>query len=98
MKKTAQIQVEQISNLPSPDLTSEIWVRRAGSVNQLQPKPEITGIVVTHGDTLEETASALAIHPRATVGTIRPARVNSSWQSCFTSGHRNQQLSAPTVR
>src|SRR5258708_36355577 len=57
IKKIAQIQVEQISNIPSPDITPEIWVRLAGSVNELLTKTEITRIVVTHGtDTLEETA------------------------------------------
>jgi hypothetical protein len=57
IKKIAQIQVEQISNIPSPEMTPEIWLRLAGRVNELLAKPEIVGIVVTHGtDTLEETA------------------------------------------
>src|SRR5262249_55464012 len=57
VKKIAQIQVEQISNIGSPDMTPEIWVRLAGRVNELLAKPEIAGAVVTHGtDTLEETA------------------------------------------
>jgi L-asparaginase len=29
IKRIAQIQVEQISNIPSQDITSEIWVRLA---------------------------------------------------------------------
>lgn len=53
IKKIAQIQAEQISNIPSPDMTREIWLRLAGRVNELLAKPEIVGIVVTHGtDTL----------------------------------------------
>ena len=57
IKKIAQIQAEQISNIPSPDMTPEIWLGLATRVNELLAKPEITGIVVTHGtDTLEETA------------------------------------------
>jgi L-asparaginase len=30
IKKIAQIQAEQISNIPSPDMTPEIWLRLAG--------------------------------------------------------------------
>jgi len=32
IKKIAQIQVEQISNIPSPDMTPEIWLSLAGRV------------------------------------------------------------------
>ena len=61
IKKIAQIQVEQISNISSSDITPEIWVRLAGRVNELLAKPEISGIVVTHGtNTLGETAYFLA--------------------------------------
>lgn len=57
IKKTAQIQVEQISNISSSDITPEIWVRLSGRVNELLANPGISGIVVTHGtNTLEETA------------------------------------------
>ena len=79
IKKIAQIQVEQISNIASPDMTPEIWVRLAGRVNELLAKPEITGIVVTHGtDTLEETAyfldlTTISTKPVILVGAQRPA-------------------------
>jgi L-asparaginase len=57
IREIAQIQVEQIANIGSPDMTPEIWVRLAGRVNELLAKPGIAGVVVTHGtDTLEETA------------------------------------------
>src|SRR5262245_30046148 len=57
IKNIAQIQTEQISNIPSQDMTPEIWVRLAARVNELLAKPEIAGIVITHGtNTLEETA------------------------------------------
>src|SRR6202521_2564080 len=46
IKKIAQIQVEQISNIASDDITPEIWVRLAGRVNELLAKAEIRGIVV----------------------------------------------------
>ena len=79
IKKIAQIQAEQISNIPSPDMTPEIWLRLAGRVNELLARPEITGIVVTHGtDTLEETAYFLdlttaGVKPVILVGAQRPA-------------------------
>lgn len=79
IKKIAQIQAEQISNIPSQDMTPEIWLRLAGRVNELLAKPEIVGIVVTHGtNTLEETAYFLDLtvvsdKPVILVGAQRPA-------------------------
>jgi len=79
IKKIAQIQVNQISSIPSPDMTPAIWLRLAGAVNELLAKTEITGIVVTHGtDTLEETAyfldlTTISPKPVILVGAQRPA-------------------------
>ena len=79
IKKIAQIQAEQISNIPSQDMTPEIWLRLAGRVNELLARPEITGIVVTHGtNTLEETAyfldlTTVGVKPVILVGAQRPA-------------------------
>ncbi len=79
IKRIAQIQVEQISNISSSDITPEIWVRLAGRVNELLAKSEIAGIVVTHGtNTLEETAYFLDLTTTSTkpvilVGAQRPA-------------------------
>src|SRR5215467_13185955 len=78
-RKVAQIQVEQISNISSTDMTPEIWLRLAGRVNELLAKPETAGIVVTHGtNTLEETAYFLDLtiisnKPVILVGAQRPA-------------------------
>ena len=79
MKKIAQIQVEQISNIPSQDITPEIWIRLAARVNELPAKREIAGIVVAHGtNTLEEAAYFLELTTTSTkpviqVGAQRPA-------------------------
>src|ERR1700674_4973848 len=84
IKKIAQIQVEQISNIPSPDITPEIWLRLAGRVNELLARPEIAGVVVTHGtDTLEETAyfldlTTVSVKPVILVGAQRPASDSDS--------------------
>jgi L-asparaginase len=79
IRKIAQIQVEQISNISSSDMTPEIWVRLAARVNALLADPAIAGIVVTHGtNTLEETAYFLDLTTKNTkpvvlVGAERPA-------------------------
>src|SRR6202790_5270108 len=79
IKTIAQIQVEQISNISSSDMTPEIWIRLAARVNELLARPEIAGIVVTHGtNTLEETAYFLDLttsntKPVIVVGAERPA-------------------------
>ena len=79
ISKLAQIQVEQISNIISSDMTPEIWIRLAARVNALLARPEISGIVVTHGtDTLEETAyfldlATISTKPVIVVGAQRPA-------------------------
>lgn len=79
IKKLAQIRAEQISNIPSQDMTPEIWLHLAGRVNELLAKPEIAGIVITHGtNTLEETAyfldlTTVSVKPVILVGAQRPA-------------------------
>jgi len=79
INKVARIQVEQISNIPSTDMTPEIWLRLSGRVNELLAKPEVAGVVVTHGtDTLEETGYFLDLttnssKPVILVGAQRPA-------------------------
>ncbi len=84
IKKIAQIQTEQISNIASSEMTTEIWIRLAGRVNELLARPEIAGIVVTHGtDTLEETAyfldlTTISTKPVILVGAQRPASDSDS--------------------
>ena len=79
IQKVAQIQVEQISNISSSDMTPEIWMRLARRVNDLLAMPNIAGVVVTHGtNTLEETAyfldlTATGSKPVILVGAQRPA-------------------------
>ena len=79
IKKVAQIQVEQVSNIASTEINPEIWLRLAGRINELLGRTEITGAVVTHGtNTLEETAYFLDLtvnssKPVIVVGAQRPA-------------------------
>ena len=84
IRKLAQIQSEQISNVGSSDMTPEFWLRLAGRVNALLARPEIAGIVVTHGTkTLEETAyfldlTVVSSKPVILVGAQRPASDSDS--------------------
>jgi L-asparaginase len=79
VRKLAQIQVEQICNISSSDMTPAIWVQLARRANDLLQQSEIAGVVVTHGtNTLEETAYFLDLAINSTkpvipVGAQRPA-------------------------
>lgn len=57
LEKVARVDVEQIANIGSYDMTPDIWRRLSKRVNELLTIADVNGIVVTHGtDTLEETA------------------------------------------
>lgn len=75
----ARIEVEQIANIASTDLTSEIWQTLARRASARLAEPDVAGVVVTHGtDTLEETAYFLDLtvtsdKPVVVVGAQRAA-------------------------
>lgn len=79
LQDIAEIQVEEISNVPSQDMTIDIWLKLAKRINELLEKPGCDGIVITHGtDTMEETAYFLnlVIHndkPVVLTGSMRPS-------------------------
>jgi L-asparaginase len=80
LKKYAQVETEQFSNIPSSLITPEQWLLLAKKINTLfEKRPDLAGIVVTHGtDRLEETAFFLhlAVHsdrPVVLVGAQRPS-------------------------
>jgi L-asparaginase len=65
----ANVDVEQIANIGSYDMTPEIWRRLAKRANELLATEGVTGVIVTHGtDTLEETAYFLDL----TVTSAKP--------------------------
>lgn len=74
----------QISNVPSEDVNSSILLNISSAINAELAKPEIAGVVVTHGtDTLEETAFFLNMvvnssKPVVVVGAMRPATALSA--------------------
>jgi L-asparaginase type II len=77
--KYARIETEQFVNLPSPSITPEHWLQLSKRISEiLRTRPEIAGIVVTHGTSrLEETAYFLHLtiqseKPVVLVGAQRP--------------------------
>lgn len=85
----ARVDVEQIANVGSRDITPEIWRTLASRANHLLASPDISGVVVTHGtDTLEETAYFLDL----TVTSDKPVIVVGSQRAPTyfdTDGPRN---------
>src|SRR5215475_10674564 len=79
IKKYARVESVQFANLPSAYITPNQWLQLARNINSVfEKRPEIAGIVVTHGtDRLEETAFFLhltvkADKPVVVVGAQRP--------------------------
>ncbi|MDR2161559.1 MAG: type II asparaginase [Desulfovibrio sp.] len=83
LKNFADIKAEQIANIGSEDMSTEIWLKLAKHINTLL-SGKTDGIVVTHGtDTLEETAYFLNLtvksdKPVVMVGAMRPATAISA--------------------
>src|SRR5262249_23399882 len=79
LKKYAQVETEQFSNIPSSLITPDQWLLLARRINTIfEKRPDLAGIVVTHGtDRLEETAYFLHLtvrsdRPVVVVGAQRP--------------------------
>ena len=85
IKQHANVKVEQIVNVASPDLTLGNWIALANRINRIfADDPRVGGIVITHGtNTLEETAYFLNLtvkhdRPVVLVGSQRPATAISA--------------------
>lgn len=84
LKKVANVSGEQISQIASENMTTEVWLKLAKRVNQLLAQDDVDGIVITHGtDTLEETAYFLNLvvksdKPVVLVGSMRPPTAMSA--------------------
>ena len=84
LKRHARIDVEQLDNIHGADMAPPDWLKILRRTRELLARPEIRGVVVTHGtDTLEETAYFLdltiaADKPVVVVGAQRPACISDS--------------------
>jgi L-asparaginase len=84
IKDMANVKGEQISNVGSQDMSFEIMLTLAKRINELLPKGDVDGIVITHGtDTMEETAFFLNLvvksdKPVVMVGSMRPSTAVSA--------------------
>lgn len=80
----ANIKGEQISNVGSQDMSFDIMLKVAKRINELMPKNDVDGFVITHGtDTMEETAFFLNLvvkgdKPVVMVGSMRPSTAVSA--------------------
>jgi L-asparaginase len=83
-KKLAKLSGEQISNIGSQDMNDEVWLKLARRINELTAKPDVDGIVITHGtDTIEETAYFLNLvvkskKPVVLTAAMRPSTALSA--------------------
>ena len=81
----ADVRVEQVANIGSPNITFDVWLRLANRIDALfSADQDVAGVVVTHGtNTLEETAYFLNLtvrhdRPVVLVGAQRPATAISA--------------------
>lgn len=96
LEQVARVEVEEIANVGSKDMTPEIWRTLSLRANRLLADEAVAGVVVTHGtDTLEETAYFLDL----TVTSRKPVVVVGSQRasSYFDSDGPRNMLNAVRV-
>lgn len=79
VERLARLESEQVCALGSQDMDDEHWLLLLSRVRAALARPELRGVIVTHGtDTMEETAYFLNLvldtdKPVVLVGAMRPA-------------------------
>lgn len=79
LRDVAPVESVQVCNVNSDDITGEIWLELARTINETAKDDNVAGFVITHGtDTLEETAFFLHLavrteKPVVITGSMRPA-------------------------
>ncbi|OWV23591.1 L-asparaginase [Fibrobacter sp. UWB2] len=83
LKNVANICVEQVCNINSDDVTSEIWIALAKRIQELLQREDVDGIVIMHGtDTMEETAFFLSL----TLGGSAPSAAGNDAKPVIMTG------------
>jgi len=78
-KKLATLSGEQVANIGSQDMNDEVWFKLARRVNEILAKPEVDGIVITHGtDTIEETGYFLNLVVKSRKPVVMTAAMRPS--------------------
>jgi len=84
MKDIAEVSGEQIASIGSQDMCDSVWLKLGKRVNEVLAKPDIDGVVITHGtDTMEETSYFLDLvvksdKPVVLTGSMRPSTAMSA--------------------
>ena len=79
IKTLANLEVESVAKIGSQDMDEAVWRKLAQRTQAALDRPEIGGVVITHGtDTMEETGYFLNLvvksaKPVVLVGAMRPA-------------------------
>ena len=79
LQDVAPVESMQVCNVNSDDITGEIWLELARTINETANDENVAGFVITHGtDTLEETAFFLHLavrteKPVVITGSMRPS-------------------------
>jgi L-asparaginase len=78
-KKLAVMTGEQVANIGSQDMNDEVWLKLARRVNEILAKPDVDGIVITHGtDTIEETGYFLNLVVKSRKPVVMTAAMRPS--------------------
>ncbi|MGJ8518316.1 type II asparaginase [Carnimonas bestiolae] len=78
-KKYADISGEQVANIGSENMTSDVTLRLSRRVNQLLARDDVNGVVITHGtDTLDETPYLLNLTVKSNKPVVFTAAMRPS--------------------
>ena len=57
LKDIGEVSGEDVTSIDSADMNDETWLKLARRLNAVLSRPDVDGVVITHGtDTIEETA------------------------------------------